>query len=742
MSHPTYVGKPTSRVDGRAKVTGEAKYAAEFNTPGLTYGYVVSSAIAKGTITSIDASDALSLPGVIQVFTHENAPHPAMLDRSFKDEDSLSGSPFRPLYSPDIKFSQQPIALVVAESFEVARYAASLVRVAYEAELPDTDLASKRRHGFEAPKGKSGFQPPKSRGDFKGAMKDAPVQFEAEYTHMPEHHNPMEMFGTTVVLEEDGKLTIYDKTQGVVNNQTYVTKVFGLKKSEVRMLSPFMGGGFGSGLRPQYQLYLSVMAARELKRSVRVVLTRQQMFSFGHRPGTLQTVALGADTDGTLQAICHEALAETSTFENYTEVVVNWSGMLYQCDNVDLGYYLAKLDVFTPLDMRAPGAATGVIALEIAMDELSYKLNIDPLELRLKNYAPENQLEGKPFTSKALREAYAQGAERFGWARRQPQPRATREGTKLIGWGMASGMWEAKQGKASAKARLTVDGKLEVGSATADIGTGTYTAMTIIAAETLGLPLEQVTFKLGDTELPEAPFEGGSRTVATVGTAVKEVCEKVAKQVFKLAQKVENSPLADADFDEVEFVNGCVQRKDEPATAVSFTAAMRQGEVNYIEEETTAIPNLVNQLRYAYYSHSAVFVEVEVDEDLGQICVRRVVSAIAGGRVISLKTATSQISGAIVWGISMALEEESVLDQNLGRFMNHNLAEYHVAVNADIHDIEVIFVPEHDEIVNPLGAKGLGEIGIVGVPAAISNAIYHATGKRVRDFPITLDKLL
>jgi len=742
MSQTTYIGQPISRVEGRAKVTGEAKYAAEFNHPGLTYGYVVSSAIAKGTITHIDASAALALPGVLHVFTHENAPHPAWLDRSFKDEDSLSGSPFRPLYDAEIKFSQQPIGLVVADSFEVARYAASLVRVAYDAERPDTDLATKRKHGFEAPKGKSGFQPPKSRGDFKAAMKKAPVQFEAEYTHMPEHHNPMELFGTTVIVETDGKLTIYDKTQGVVNNHDYVTKVFGLKKADVRVLSPFMGGGFGSGLRPQYQLYLAVLAARELKRSVRVVLTRQQMFSFGHRPGTLQTVALGAAPDGTLQAISHEALAETSTFENYTENVVNWSGMLYQCANVDLGYYLAKLDVFTPLDMRAPGAATGVIALEIALDELSYKLGMDPLALRLKNYAEENQLENKPFSSKALREAYAQGAERFGWARRAPQPRATREGTKLIGWGMASGMWEAKQGKGSAKALLSLDGRLAVGSATADIGTGTYTAMTLIAAETLGLPLDRVTFRLGDTNLPEAPFEGGSRTIATVGTAVKEACEKVAKQVFKLAQKVENSPLADANFDDVEFADGCVQRRGEPDTAVSFTEAMRQGGVNFIEEETTAIPNLLNQARYAYYSHSAVFVEVEVDEDLGQICVRRVVSAIAGGRVISLKTATSQISGAIVWGISQALEEESVLDHNLGRFMNHNLAEYHVAVNADIHDIEVIFVPEPDEIVNPLGAKGLGEIGIVGVPAAISNAIYHATGKRVRDFPITLDKLL
>ncbi|UOR06800.1 xanthine dehydrogenase family protein molybdopterin-binding subunit [Hymenobacter aerilatus] len=741
MAATTYVGKSTRRVDGRAKVTGEAKYAAEYNTPGLTYGYVISSDVAKGKITKIDASNALALDGVLQVFTHENAPRPAYFDRPFKDQDSVGGSPFRPLYSDEIKFSMQPIGLVVADSFEVARYAASLIKVEYKAEEPVTNLRAKPK-GHKAKSGKTGFVPPKDRGKPDKAFKNADVQVEAEYFHMPEHHNPMEMFASTVVMEEDGKLKIYDKTQGAVNSHTYVTKVFGLSKDDVRVMNQFVGGGFGSGLRPQYQLYLAVMAALELKRSVRVVLTRQQMFSFGHRPGTLQTISLGASSDGMLQAVKHEALAETSQFEEYTETVVNWSGMLYHCDNVKLGYYLRNLDLYTPLDMRAPGAVTGIGAFEVAIDELAYKVGIDPLEFRLKNYAETNEFEGKPFSSKELRACYAQGAARFGWAKRNPKPRSTREGTKLIGWGVATGMWDAQQQKSAAKANLSIDGKLVVGSSTADIGTGTYTAMSLIAAETLGLPLDDVTFKLGDTTLPEAPLEGGSWTVASVGSAVKEACQAVAEKVFKLAKDVKGSPLSGASFDEVEFVEGKVQLKGDYSSGVSIVEAMRQGKVNFIEEETTTLPNMLKQMQYARNTHSAVFVEVEVDEDLGQICVRRVVSAIAGGRVISPKTARSQIIGGVVWGISMALHEESVLDHHYGRFMNHNLAEYHVSVNADIHDIDVIFVEEHDDIVNPLGAKGLGEIGIVGTAAAVCNAIYHATGKRVRELPITLDKLL
>ena len=737
-----YIGQPLSRVDGRAKVTGQAKYAAEYNVPGLAYGVVVSSVIAKGRITKIDASKALRFGGVLQVFTHENAPHTASDDQSYKDEVAPPGSPFRPLRDDRIMFSGQPVALVVAETFELARYAASLVRVDYKSEPHETDLTAKRGQAYE-PKLREYIDPPiQPRGDAGKAFARAAVQLEAEYAGPAEHHNPMELFATTVVWEGGGKLTVYDKTQGPQNNQKYICKVFELSDDDVRLLSPFVGGGFGSGLRPQYQLFLTVMAARGLQRSVRVSLTRQQMFTFTHRPQTLQRIALGAAADGKLEALMHEALAETSRFEEYSEQVVNWSGELYHCKNVKLGYKVAQLDLYSPSDMRAPGAAWGLFALESAMDELAWKLRMDPLELRLKNYAEKDLNTGKKFSSKELRECYRQGAERFGWSRRTPAPGSMREGESLIGWGMATGIWEAWQVPGSAKAVLTADGRLTVGSATADIGTGTYTIMTQIAAETLGLPIANVTFELGDSRLPASPVEGGSFTAATIGSAVKAVCEKMRKKVFDLARKMKDSPLAHTRLKEVTFADGYIRPHNDPSRGVSITEAMRHGEVGRIEEEASVVPNLAKQARYIRHSHSAVFAEVKVDEDLGTIEVSRVVSAVAAGRILNAKTARSQIMGGIVWGIGMALEEESVIDQKFGRFMNHNLAEYHVPVNADVHDIDVIFVDERDSIVNPLGVKGLGELGIVGTAAAIANAVFHAAGIRVRQLPIKADKIL
>jgi xanthine dehydrogenase YagR molybdenum-binding subunit len=746
MTTTAYIGQPTSRVDGRAKVTGAAKYAAEYQVPNLAYGYVVSSAVAKGRTTHIDASEALALDGVLQVFTHENAPRTAWFDHSYRDQIAPPGSPFRPLYNGKIYYSAQPIALVVAETFELARYAASLVRVEYVREPHVTDLAENCDRAYE-PKTRLGMEPPpKPRGNAAQAFASAAVQVEAEY-HLPiEHHNPTEPFATTVIWENDGIMTIYDKTQGVQNNQAYVHNVFGVSTDKVRVVSPFVGGAFGSGLRPQYQLFLAVMAARELKRSVKVSLRRQQMFTFGHRPQIRQRLALGATPDGSLEAVIHEAVAETSRFEDYSENVVNWSGVLYQCDNVKLAYTVAPLDLHTPIDMRAPGAAWGVYALECAMDELAYKLGVDPLDLRLKNYAEKDQNQDNPFSSKELRACYRQGAETFGWAKRHPQPRSMRDGDHLIGWGMATGVWEALYAPVSAKAVLTADGRLEVSSATADIGTGTYTIMTQIAAETLGLPMDHVTFTLGDSSLPQAPVEGGSMTAASVGSAVKQVCEAVREQLFEFAQQAEKSPLANAKLEDVTFAEGYITLNRDDSRAVSIIEAMRHGKVSEIEQETTSILKFAQQSlkhrRYTCNTHSAVFAEVKVDEDLGSIQVTRVVSAVAGGHILNPKTARSQIIGGVVWGIGMALEEESVIDQHFGRFMNHNLAEYHVPVNADVHDIDVIFIDEHDSIVNPLGVKGLGEIGIVGVAAAIANAVFHATGKRIRDLPITLDKLL
>jgi len=740
-----YIGKPLSRVDGVDKVTGKAKYAAEFNVPDLAYGYVISSAIAKGKITKIDATDALGLDGVLQVFTHENRPKLAWFDINYKDQDAPPGSPFRPLYDAKIKYSGQPIALVVAETFEVARYAASLIQVEYDVDEHETDLASNQQEGRKPKSGVASLlkpPPPKPRGDFDEAYSASAVKVAEEYVHAVEHHNPMEMFATTVVYEQNGKLTIYDKTQGAPNSQMYVAQIFDIPFSDVRVVSPYVGGGFGAGLRPQYQLFLAVLASRELKRSVRVSLTRQQMFTFGHRPATIQRLALGASPDGTMSAIYHDAVAETSQFEDYTEVVVNWAGMLYPSENVTLTYKVVPLDMYTPLDMRAPGGVTGISALEVAVDELAYKLGMDPLELRLKNYADRDMNEDRPYSSKELKACFQQGAERFGWSKRNPEPRSTRQGHNLIGWGMATGIWDANQMPARAEAVLMVNGKLRVSSATADIGTGTYTVMAQIAADTLGMPIDDVLFKLGDSDLPLAPIQGGSWTMATVGSAVKVVCEDLSKSLFKLAKKMPGSPFAKVDFNDVAFADKSIRLKSDSSVAISLQAVVDSNGGRAIRETSTSLPNMLEQRKYSRSTHSAVFVEVQVDEELGSVKVTRAVTAVAGGRIINPKTARSQIIGGMVWGISKALEEESVMDHHFGRFMNHNLAEYHVAVNADIHDLDVIFVEEHDTIVNPLGVKGLGEIGIVGMPAAIANAVFHATGKRVRDLPITLDKLL
>ncbi len=741
-----YIGQPQNRVDGRAKVTGAAKYAAEYNVPHLLYGYVVSSAIASGRIKEIDTEAALSVPGVIKIYTHENRPSTAKSDRSYTDEVAPPGSPFRPLASAKIDYNAQPIALVVADTFEAARYAASLVRVEYKSGAHKTDLKAERENARK-PRPRNGIPPPhKDRGKPQEAFESAAVRLREEYLLPMEHHNPIELFGSTVIYETDGSLTIYEKTQGVQNSQQYVCSVFGLSSDKVRVLSPYVGGAFGSGLRPEYQLFFATMAALDLKRSVRVSLTRQQMFTFGHRPATLQGVSLGASEDGALEAIIHEAIAETSIYEDNSENVVNWSGLLYRCENSKLGYKVAALNFATPMDMRAPGATTGSWALESAIDEMAYKLKMDPVEFRLKNYSERDQHHDKTFSSKELRECFRQGAEAFGWSRRSAEPRSMRDGKNLVGWGMATGVWDAFYQPTSAKAVLTADGHLAVSNATSDIGTGTYTIMTQIAAEALGLPIENVTFELGDSRLPKSPLEGGSWTAASSGSAVKEVCDEIAKKLFKLAQKLEDSPFAKASFDDVTFADGKIVLESNPAEAVPIADIMRRNEMASLEEETTSLVTFgkqkMKQHAYASNTHSAVFVEVKVDEDLGTIHVTRVVNAVAAGRILNPKTARSQILGGVVWGIGMALHEESVVDQNYGRIMNHNLAEYHVPVNADIHGVQVIFVEEHDPIVNPIGVKGVGEIGIVGTAAAIGNAVFHATGKRVRELPITLDKLM
>ena len=728
------LGRPLDRVDGPLKVTGQARYAGEFNEDGLLYGSVVSSTIARGRVLSIDGAAAEAVPGVQLVLTHLNRPRLAADDDSYEDMDSAEGSAFRPLFNDRVLYSGQPLALVVADNLEIARHAASLVTIEYAAEAHQTDLVAALDQAHAAP-----AELPEPRGDAEAALLGAALSIELEYALPIEHHNPMEPHASTVLYQDDGSLLIYDKTQGPQNSQQYVQHVFLLDKEKVRILAPFVGGAFGSGLRPQYQLPLAVMAALVLKRSVRVTLTRQQMFTFGYRPRMLQRLRLGCTANATLQAITHDAFAQTSRFEDFTEHVVEWSGMLYHCDNVRLGYQMVPLDVFTPLDMRAPGATEGVFALECAMDELSCAAAIDPLQLRLLNFADTNQNEGKPYSSKELRACYAQGAERFGWDRRSMEPRSMRDGHQLVGWGMATGVWEAMQNPASARAALAADGTLTVSSATTDIGTGTYTVMTQIAAAAMGLPVEQVEFKLGDSSLPTAPLQGGSFTVSSVGTAVQQACTALQGKLFEVAQRLPQSPFSGVVLEQVEFVDGQLRLRESPETALAIAEVLAAS--GPLEAQADAKPDEKRD-KFATATHSAVFVEVKVDEALGSIQVSRVVSAIAAGRVVNPKMARNQILGGVVWGIGMALQEETQIDHNLGRYMNHSLAEYHIPVNADIHDIEVIFVEENDDVVNALGSKGVGEIGIVGVASAVANAIYHATGKRIRELPITLDKLL
>jgi xanthine dehydrogenase YagR molybdenum-binding subunit len=735
----TYIGTAVSRVDGRAKVTGAAKYAGEFNTAGLAHASVVTSTIAKGRIARIDASEALSVAGVIDVLTHQHRPPMASADSAYKDDVAPEGSPYRPLYDDRVMFDGQPIALVVAEESEVARFAASLVRVEYDKEAHVTDVHRRRDKAVALEPAGNPFAPPKPRGTAEQALAAAEAHHRGEYYVPIEHHNPMELYASTVILERGGTLTIYDKTQGVQNVQRYICSVFDMKSDDVRVMSPFVGGGFGSGLRPQYQVVLAVLGARALQRSVRLVLTRQQMYVLGYRPAMIQQIELGARADGTLDAITHEAITVTSQYEDFYRQETGWSGLLYKSAHAKHTHKLARLDLPTSCDMRAPSAATAVYALECAMDELAVALKLDPLEFRLRCYSDRDQHADRPYSSKSLRECYRQGADAFGWGKRNPEPRSMRDDTDLVGWGMATGVWEALQVPIAVRIVLTANGHAEVSCATSDIGTGTYTIMAQVAADMLGLPLDSITIKLGDSTLPQSPVEGGSWIAASVSNGIVTTSDAVRTELLRLAKQMPNSPLAGAMIEEVALADGKLVSKQDASRAVSVADAMRHGAVDRIEQEKST--TFADDGSHAHNTHSAIFAEVKVDEQLGVISVTRVVSAVAAGRILNTKTASSQIIGGVVWGIGMALHEETLVDHKFGRIMNANIAEYHVPVNADVHDINVIFVDEPDDTINPLGIKGLGEIGIVGVAAAIANAIYHATGKRVRDLPITLDKL-
>ncbi|MGI8668449.1 MAG: xanthine dehydrogenase family protein molybdopterin-binding subunit [Aridibacter sp.] len=721
-----YIGKEMSRVDGVAKVTGKATYAAEFPVKNAAYGYIVTSDIAKGSIKFIDTKAAEKAGGVLKIYTHLNA---------LKNQSK--GDAFNALQSAEIVFNDQPIALVVAETYEQARYAANLVKAEYNKAESQTDTMEAKDSAARLVS-QNGAKP---RGNPQAAFDNSAAKIEAEYTIPIEHHNPMEMHGAIAFWEGD-KLMIFDKSQGVYGVRGHLAQSFGIPVNNVSVVSLFVGGAFGSALKPNYYPFITAMAAKELKRPVKVNYTRRQMFTgHGYRPFTYQKIKIGANKDGKLQSIIHEVVGNTSSFENFSEGTSGFGRTLYKVANYDSPYSLAKTDLPTPVWMRAPGAVSGAFAIESAIDELAYKLKIDPLEFRRINYAETDPETGKPFSSKELMKCFDVGAKKFGWEKRKLETRSMREGNWLVGMGCGIGTWGAYQAPAGVTVTLRADGTAFVRSATADIGPGTYTTMTIIAAEFLGIPTEKVKFELGDTKFPQAPSQGGSVTTASVGSAVHGAAMNITEKLLDLAIKLEDSPLKNSIIDDVELAEGNLRLIDDKSKSVSIGDILKKNNLTEIVESYQATPS-PERSKYTTMGHGIQFAEVKVDEDLGIVKVTKIVEATACGKIINPKTAHSQEMGGMIWGIGMALHEHTQIDHRYGKMMTTNFADYHIPSNADVGYINTEFVEEEDKIVNPLGAKGMGELCLVGAPAAIANAIFHATGKRVRDLPITPDKLL
>jgi xanthine dehydrogenase YagR molybdenum-binding subunit len=734
----TWIGDPIDRVDGRLKVTGAAKYAAEYEVPGLTYGVLVSATVAKGRIKTIDTGAAERAPGVLSVITHLNAPKvPGYDEGANPAKGPTKGKGLRIFNSDRIFFNGQPIALVIADTFERALFASSLVKAQYEKEAAHTDLALLKDEA-KAPGNNKDY----TRG-LVDAFRTAPVKIEAEYILPREVHNPMELHAITVVWEGDEKVTVFDKTQGVKATQRSIMDAFHLKQENVQVNAPFVGGAFGSALRTWPHEIAALMGAKKTGRPLKLVLSRDQMFMLvGYRPYTWQRIGLGATPDGKLVGITHEAIGETSSYEDFTEGTVAISKALYACPNVTTKYKIVPVDLSTPTWMRGPGEATGAFALESAMDELAYALKMDPLEFRLRNYAETDPERNLPFSSKYLREAYQTGAEMIGWKTRRMEPGQLKDGPWLIGYGMGTGLFGAGRGRATVLARLVNDGTALLQTAVTDIGPGTATAMVKIASDLLGLPPGKIRYAIGASDLPDAPTQGGSTIMSTVGPAVYEACTALKAKLAGLAAKSGNQQFAEAKAEALVLQNGQISLIGKEGTALSFVDILNKNDLPFVEVTQESRPNGAERQQYAFYSFSVHFAEVRINPLTGVVQLSRIVTGADSGTIISEKTARSQMVGGVVGGIGMALMEEGVVDARNGRYVNNNFADYHVPVHADVPHIDTFFVNKPDPHMNPTGAKGMGEIALIGFAAAVANAVFNATGKRIRELPITPDKII
>jgi xanthine dehydrogenase YagR molybdenum-binding subunit len=705
-------GDPIDRVDGPLKVTGRARYSAEWPADGLVYGVIVQSTIARGAISSIDATEASRLKGVLDVMTPDNAPRLPQGGRAAVKPPA--GRVLSLLQDRLVRYNGEPIAVVVAETFEQAVYAASRVRVTYEEEPPSVDMQQALPTAEPYTQKILGqFEPASRRGDVDAALAQADVVVDAIFQTPLETHNAMEPHATIAQWDGD-RLTLYDATQYLYGVRRVVARTLGIADDRVRVVSKFVGGAFGSKGAAWSHVVLAAMAAQRLGRPVKIVLNRRQMFGIvGARPYTVQHLVVAGRQDGTITAIRQDVTSSTSTFEDWVESSSLQTRMLYAVANVETSQRLVRLNLGTPTFNRGPGESSGTFGLESAMVELADRLGNDPIDQRQRNNATHDPEDGRPWSSKSLRDCYRRGAERFGWSRRNPLARSMRDGDALVGLGMSTATYPMKRLPANAVARLIASGAIVVQAATHEFGTGTYTSMSQVAAAALGVPVERILMELGDSDYPENPISAGSMTAASTGSAVHAAATTLRERLAALG-----IDAADA--------NAC------------RALVARDGE---IDARGSAAPG-EEQRRYSMHSFGAVFAEVRVDPEIGEVRVSRLVGAYGAGRILNAKTARSQMIGGIVYGLAMALHEQTFVDPRSGRYLNADLSEYLVPTNADVPDIDVILVDEEDRFVNPIGVKGIGEIGTTGVAAAIANAVYHATGIRVRDLPITLDKLL
>jgi xanthine dehydrogenase YagR molybdenum-binding subunit len=733
-SVPAIIGTAVPRVDGPLKVSGGAKYTSDFYFPGMVYAVPTSCTIAKGKITEIDTSQAEKIPGVVAILHRGNigklyraAPDPTF--SAYVDEH-------RPPFDDDvIYYSGQYVALAVAETFEIAQAAAAAIRVSYEQEEPNVsehlELEGKPTPGS-------------TRGDAEQAFASAPVKVDETYVTPVETHNPIELHASVAVWD-GSKFTLYETTQGVVNHRAVMAQVLGVPKENIQVISRFLGSGFGGKLFPWAHSILAAAAARKLNRPVKLVLSRRSMFTnVGHRPLTQQRVRLSATPDGKLVSFQQDYINHTSILDSYEEDCAEATPYLYSVPNLSITSGLARRNVGTPTAMRGPGAVPGLFATESAMDELAIELNLDPVELRLRNEPEKDESNGLPFSSRHFQECLKLGAEKFGWSKRTPAVGSMRQGDLILGWGAAACSWVADRFPCEARVELKLDGSVRVSCGTQDIGTGTYTILAQVVSAKTGLPLDRIEVVLGDSSLPAGPISGGSMVTASVIPAVSEACDQAISTLLYTASKTPGTPFLGKAVEELALTNGKVHEKNgAPESGIPYDKLLKQGNFGEAVGQGKSEGTFLDQKpAHSMHSYGAHFVEVTWDPEIARLRVNRVVTVIDAGRIINQRPARNQIEGAIVMGIGMALFEETHYDAQTGHPVNSNLADYCMTVHADTPNIDVTFLDYPDLVLNEYGARGVGEIGLAGVAAAIASAVYHATGVRVRKLPITIEDLL